>query len=159
MLFRMESEVPPVVPIRLKIEINCVEHFNELGLVKMPFAVKSHWFTGQCAITTYALNELLGTKLRALYQRKKGRDLFDLYVALTEAEVDTSEILQCYNRYMAFSVQQPPTYKQFVANMEAKMADPDFLGDTRVFLRPERPFDPQAGYEAVRAQLIDGLKK
>ena len=151
--------MPPVVPIRLKIEINCVEHFNELGLVKMPFAVESHWFTGQCAITTYALNELLGTKLRALYQRKKGRDLFDLYVALTEAEVDTSEILQCYNRYMAFSVQQPPTYKQFVANMEAKMADPDFLGDTRVFLRPERPFDPQAGYEAVRAQLIDGLKK
>lgn len=159
MLFRMESEVPPVVPIRLKIEINYVEHFNELGLVKMPFAVKSHWFTGQCAITTYALNELLGTKLRALYQRKKGRDLFDLYVALTEAEVNTSEILQCYNRYMAFSVQQPPTYKQFVANMEAKMADSDFLGDTRVFLRPERPFDPQAGYEAVRAQLIDGLKK
>ena len=89
----------------------------------------------------------------------KGRDLFDLYVALTEAEVNTSEILQCYNRYMAFSVQQPPTYKQFVANMEAKMADPDFLGDTRVFLRPERQFDPQAGYEAVRAQLIDGLKK
>ena len=159
MLFRMESEVPPVVPIRLKIEINYVEHFNELGLVKMPFAVKSHWFTGQCAITTYALNELLGTKLRALYQRKKGRDLFDLYVALTEAEENTSEILQCYNRYMAFSVQQPPTYKQFVANMEAKMADSDFLGDTRVFLRPERQFDPQAGYEAVRAQLIDGLKK
>jgi len=46
-----------------------------------------------------------------------------------------------------------------VANREGKMADPDFLGDTRVFLRPERPFDPQAGYEAVRAQLIDGLKK
>jgi len=29
------------------------------------------------------LEELLGTKLRALYQRRKGRDLFDLAVALT----------------------------------------------------------------------------
>ena len=87
MLFRMESEFPPTIQIRLKIEINCFEHFNELGLVKIPFIVENSWFTGECEITTYRLNELLGTKLRALYQRKKGRDLFDLYVALTKAEV------------------------------------------------------------------------
>ena len=29
-------------------------------------------------IRTYNINELLGTKFRALYQRSKGRDLFDL---------------------------------------------------------------------------------
>lgn len=84
MLFRMESEFPPVIQIRLKIEINCFEHFNELGLVKIPFVVENSRLTGRCGITTYQLNELLGTKLRALYQRKKGRDLFDLYVALTK---------------------------------------------------------------------------
>jgi len=43
--------------------------------------------------------------------------------------------------------------------MEAKMADPDFLGDTHVFLCPERQFDPLSGYEVVRALLIEGLKK
>lgn len=75
MLFRMESEIPPTIPLRLKIEINCFEHFNELGLVKVPFEVENSWFSGKCEITTYRLNELLGTKLRALYQRKKGRDL------------------------------------------------------------------------------------
>ena len=92
MLFRMESE------FRLKIEINCFEHFNELGLVKIPFVVENSRFTGRCGITTYQLNELLGTKLRALYQRKKGRDLFDLYVALTKAEVDVDELMRCYHR-------------------------------------------------------------
>ena len=66
MLFRMESEIPPTVQIRLKVEINCFEHFNELGLVKIPFSVDNSWFTGQCELTTYRLNELLGTKLRAL---------------------------------------------------------------------------------------------
>ena len=71
MLFRMESEIPPTIPLRLKIEINCFEHFNELGLVKVPFEVENSWFSGKCEITTYRLNELLGTKLRALYQRKK----------------------------------------------------------------------------------------
>ena len=109
MLFRMESEFPPTIQIRLKIEINCFEHFNELGLVKIPFIVENSWFTGECEITTYRLNELLGTKLRALYQRKKGRDLFDLYVALTKAEVDVNELMRCYHRYMSFAVQQPHT--------------------------------------------------
>ena len=71
MLFRMESEIPPTVQIRLKVEINCFEHFNELGLVKIPFSVDNSWFTGQCELTTYRLNELLGTKLRALYSVKK----------------------------------------------------------------------------------------
>lgn len=45
------------------------------------------WFSGRSELTTYALEELLGTKLRALYQRKKGRDLFDLQKALTSTEV------------------------------------------------------------------------
>ena len=94
MLFRMESEIPPTVQIRLKVEINCFEHFNELGLVKIPFSVDNSWFTGQCELTTYRLNELLGTKLRALYQRKKGRDLFDLYKALTLHEVNPDEIIR-----------------------------------------------------------------
>lgn len=98
MLFRMESEFPPVIQIRLKIEINCFEHFNELGLVKIPFVVENSRLTGRCGITTYQLNELLGTKLRALYQRKKGRDLFDLYVALTKTEVDVDELMRCYHR-------------------------------------------------------------
>ena len=144
MLFRMESEIPPTIPLRLKIEINCFEHFNELG---------------KCEITTYRLNELLGTKLRALYQRKKGRDLFDLYVALSEAVVDINEILRCYNRYMSFVVQQPPTYKQFINNMEEKMLDPDFLGDTQNLIRPDREFNPRLGYELVLEKLIERMRK
>lgn len=117
MLFRMESEIPPVVPIRLKIEINCFEHFNELGLLKVPFSVENSWFTGNCELTTYHLEELLGTKLRALYQRKKGRDLFDLYKAISDKDIDIELLLRCYYRYMSFSVTKAPTYKQFVQNI------------------------------------------
>ena len=159
MLFRMESEIPPVIPLRLKIEINCFEHFDVLGLVKVPFEMENSWFTGKCEITTYRLNELLGAKLRALYQRKKGRDLFDLYVALSEASVDIDEIIKCYNRYISFAVQQPPTYRQFINNMEEKMTDPDFLGDTQGLIRPDREFNPKLGYELVRSQLLDKLQK
>ena len=158
MLFRMESEIPPTVPIRLKVEINCYEHFDVLGLVKKPFSVENSWFTGQAELTTYNFNELLGTKLRALYQRKKGRDLFDLYVGLTAGQYNADEIIQCYNRYMAFVVDKPPTYKQFVNNLETKMTDLEFLGDTIGLIRSETEYDPVAAYELVKELLIDKLQ-
>lgn len=158
MLFRMESEIPPTVPIRLKVEINCYEHFDVLGLVKKPFSVENSWFTGQAELTTYQFNELLGTKMRALYQRRKGRDLFDLYVGLTKGQFDADEIIQCYNRYMAFTVENLPTYKQFVNNMEAKMTDEEFLGDTMGLLRPEMSFEPLSSYQLVKESLIDRLQ-
>lgn len=158
MLFRMESEIPPTVPIRLKVEINCYEHFDVLGLVKKPFSVENSWFTGQAELTTYNFNELLGTKLRALYQRKKGRDLFDLYVGLTDGQCDTDEIIQCYKRYMSFVVEKPPTYKQFVNNMETKMTDLEFLGDTLGLIRPEMAYNSEAAYQLVKELLIDKLQ-
>lgn len=156
MLFRMESEIPPVVPIRLKIEINCFEHFNELGLVKLPFKVENPWFSGKCDITTYKLNELLGTKLRALYQRRKGRDLFDLYVAMSHPDINVDEILRCYHRYIRFSVVQPPTKKQFILNLEEKLQDPEFVGDINLLLRPDISFDSSTGFNAI-SQIVQKL--
>ena len=58
MLFRMESEIPPTIPLRLKIEINCCEHFNELGLVKIPFEMENSWFSGKCGVTTVSYTHL-----------------------------------------------------------------------------------------------------
>ena len=75
---RFDSEDAPPLEMRLKIEINSREHFAELGLVQVPFPVESRWFTGEANVTTFDVNELLSTKLRALHQRKKRRDLFDL---------------------------------------------------------------------------------
>ena len=58
---------------RIKIEINTREHFSVRELERIPHRVESRWFAGEAPILTYALDEMLGTKLRALYQRKKGR--------------------------------------------------------------------------------------
>ncbi len=157
MLCRMQSEGTPPIPLRLKVEINCVEHFTEMGLVKHPFSVRNQWFSGECDITTYNLAELLGTKMRALYQRKKGRDMLDLYLALTLTDVEAADIIRCYRRYMAFAVEQPPTHRQFVLNMEQKMQDEDFLNDSKLLLRPDVTYDPHEAYEVVGTRLIDLL--
>ena len=84
--------------------------------------------------------------------------LHKIFYSATKAEVDVNELMRCYHRYMSFAVQQPPTYKQFVANMEEKMVDPDFLGDTQLLLRPDEPFDPIEGYKAVKERLIENMQ-
>ena len=157
LVFRFESEIEPVLPIRLKVEINCREHFSVLGLAKAGFGINNQWFSGQCSITTYRLNELLGTKLRALYQRRKGRDLFDLHKALVSAETDSEQILHCYREYMGFVVDRPPTRKEFLLNIEQKTKDAEFLGDTNMLLRPGEKYDPKEACELVKNELIGKL--
>jgi predicted nucleotidyltransferase component of viral defense system len=156
--FRFPSEFSPDKMLRLKIEINCREHFSVLGYHKFPFEVNSAWFAGRCDITTYKIEELLGTKLRALYQRRKGRDLFDLYTAISlKTDLNIDNIVLAYKKYMEFSVLQPPTQKLFLKNMELKMSDKDFLGDTLALLRIDEKYNHNVAYELVKDTIISKI--
>lgn len=157
MKFRFESEIAPVVPMRLKIEINCREHFAELGWEKKNFSVQSNWFGGQCPLTTYKVEELLGTKIRALYQRRKGRDLYDLYQAFTKTRLDVETMLHCYRRYMDFSVGNGPSQREFIQSMELKLQDKYFVGDIVGLIRPDEIYDHETAYELVKKELLDKM--
>ncbi|MEX2411731.1 MAG: nucleotidyl transferase AbiEii/AbiGii toxin family protein, partial [Candidatus Paceibacterota bacterium] len=96
---------------------------------------------------TYQPEELLGTKLRALYQRKKGRDLFDLYYALENLELDIDKIIECFHAYMQEEENKAPTAREFEMNLEEKMQDEEFTGDIVGLLRPEVGYDQRQAYE------------
>ena len=157
MRYRYLSEVAPQVPMRLKIEINCMEHFCQLGYLHLPFEVSSDWFTGACKIKTFQLPELLCTKFNAVYGRKKVRDLFDIDYALQKTDVDSDAILMCWRTYRELIHEEPVSEKNFVVNMEAKLRDSDYLSDMDMFLRPGTVFDPKAAWSNVRSRLVDGL--
>lgn len=158
MKFRFDSEFPPIVSLRLKIETNCREHFTVLGWEKKPFEVKSSWFNGECNLITYQLEELLGTKLRALYQRRKGRDLYDLWKALTTSNLNPDILIKCYKEYMNFSSKKPiPSTREFRLNIEDKKIDPDFLGDTAALLRPDEKYYHEEAFKIVIDTLIERM--
>jgi len=157
LVYRFESEIPPVINLRLKIEINCREHFTVLGYKEIEHSIENTWAKGSCKLIAFDAEEMLGTKFRALYQRKKGRDLFDLYHALTNLELDTKTLIKCYKKYMAFSVDKPPTQKQFLMNMEEKMQDPDFEGDIYGLLRPGVEYNQNNAYELIKTELIEKI--
>jgi predicted nucleotidyltransferase component of viral defense system len=100
MTYRYDSEEVPSLPMRLKIEINSREHFSVYGIETQRFSVTSRWFEGTAGVKTYKLEELLGTKLRALYQRRKGRDLFDLWIFSQRATINPRRIVECFTRYL-----------------------------------------------------------
>lgn len=159
LVFRVQPTDVGAGEIHLKVEINCKEHFSVFQTVRVPFSVENDWFSGRCDVLTYELDELVGTKVRALYQRLKGRDLFDVYTALISDKLNLNRVMTAYDRYLRFVASHTPTYKEFVLNMDEKIQNPEFLGDTTGLLRPGLTFEPQPAWEQVRDEIVSCLIK
>ncbi|HLB58267.1 MAG: hypothetical protein A3C55_04510 [Gammaproteobacteria bacterium RIFCSPHIGHO2_02_FULL_42_13] len=158
-IYRFDSESIPITPMRLKVEINTREHFTVLGLVKKIFAVENQWVSNKAELTTYTLEELLGTKLRALYQRKKGRDLFDIAMALKQfPSLEINKVIQCFDHYMDHAATKI-SRAEFEANLSEKLNDVSFIEDIAPLLRQDTAlsYDPLAEVENVRKKVINFL--
>ncbi len=154
--YRFESEDVPPLPLRLKVEINSREHFAVYGYTQLPFTVSSRWFEGSSEISTYTLEELLATKLRALYQRRKGRDLFDLAVALEETALDPDRVVAAFSKYMERG-SHDVTRARFEQNIEAKLRDAQFNSDIGPLLATGFSWDGEEAAEIVRSRLLGRL--
>jgi predicted nucleotidyltransferase component of viral defense system len=156
LIYRIISEEE--VPLKLKVEINTREHFTVEGYQNQPFAVQSRWFKGNCEITTYTLEELLATKLRALYQRRKGRDLFDLWLGITEGKADAGRIIHIFKHYME-NEGQTVDNMNYEKNLQEKMIHRGFLTDLNPLLPADAEYDVQEAYDFIRSKIIDPLDR
>jgi predicted nucleotidyltransferase component of viral defense system len=87
--------------LKVKIEINTREHQNLHGLKTYPFEIVSDWRQAKANIVSFEPEELFGTKLRALLQRDKHRDLFDLNEGLLQLDLDRDKLIACLHHYLA----------------------------------------------------------
>ena len=58
---------------------------------------------------------------------------------------------------MKFDVEHPPTQKIFIANMEEKMKDKDFIGDINVILRSGVEYDNEEAYDFVKQTVLEKI--
>lgn len=157
MIYRFETTSRPVQKMRLKVEINTREHFAVFGIKKERFSVKSPWFSGAVDIGTYQVEELLGTKLRALYQRKKGRDLYDLWLAITSIKLDDRKIVECFERYLmngGISISRA----EFEENLVGKLRDPAFIDDIEPLLPTGVNYNIAEAGELICNRLVAMLR-
>lgn len=163
MIYRFDSEIPPVTPLRLKVEVNTREHFSVFGFSRKRLAIDSPWFQGSAELLTYDVEELLATKLRALYQRRKGRDLYDLAAAVERLpQLDCVKVVECFERYLEHE-EHRVSRAEFEANMAGKMRDPAFHGDLVPLLaigslEGAANYDPEIGYRRVHVEFISRLR-
>lgn len=59
---------------------------------------------------------------------------------------------------MEFVVEKAPSYKQFVNNMQEKMADSEFTSDMQALLRPDLSFNPVEAYPLICDTFIDRME-
>lgn len=97
-----------------------------------------------------------GTALHKLYLSPQSRYSEDIDLVQIEAE-PIKPILSRLGEVLDFSVSQPPTYKQFILNMESKMTDPDFLEDMGSLIRSDETYDIQKAYQIVKQRIIEKL--
>lgn len=131
--------------MRVKVEVNTFERAPARPLVHVRHAVASPWFTGAADVQTFDLAELVATKIRALFQRSKGRDLFDLWLAITRLGVTPQDLVACFAPY------RPDGYtaRRAELNLREKLRSEDFRND----LRPLVGVWPE-GYDLDRAGAL-----
>lgn len=120
--------------------------------------VDTRWITGSASILTYELDELLGTKLRALFQRKKGMDLFDLWWAgRYDDSIDYGRVVRCFHEYLAHEGIRV-SHAEFEANLSQELNDPAFAGDTEPLLAPGIDWVPTEGARLLDEEVLPRLK-
>ena len=155
--YRFESEEPPARPLRLKIEINTREHFAVLKYNWLPLLVDNPWFAGEADVTTYALDELVGTKLRSLYRRRKRRDLFDLWLCPSRGLIAPAQGVACFAAYMTHE-RRTISRAEFERSLFEKDSNPGFLGDLHPLLAGSVNNDASIAMAVVRDRLVSRLK-
>lgn len=101
LVFKFAPEIDPEATLKLKVEINTREHESLYGISKYPFEIDSRWHRAKTDIASFEPEELFGTKLRALLQRRKNRDLFDLNEGLKQLSMDPGKLIACFEHYLA----------------------------------------------------------
>jgi predicted nucleotidyltransferase component of viral defense system len=142
--------------IRLKIEINEVEIAPFDALQSLPFKVDNPWFSGSADIPTFSTEEVLSTKMRALLQRNKGRDLVDLAHALDVfPKLDVQRTVEMFAEYVK---QKPIPRWEAEKRMFEKLERRGFLADVHPLLAADERarFDDAAGKRAFQ-RVFEGL--
>lgn len=152
-LYRFQAEGSPPVRLRLKIEINTEEPLVVFGHREVPYEVRSPWFSGVADVRTFSIEELLATKLRALYQRRQGRDLFDLGAFLARTDTDAAQVATAFQKYLERTGQRV-SRAEFEANLSLKLTSESFVTAPLSLLPVGTPWDPAAAATLVKERLL-----
>ncbi|HSU17947.1 MAG TPA: nucleotidyl transferase AbiEii/AbiGii toxin family protein [Longimicrobium sp.] len=166
MVFAYRPTFAPPAEMTIKVEVNYSERDPVFAVIDLPYHPPLAGLSGPVMLRSYDLNEMLGTKLRALLQRTQGRDLFDLQCALARYEAsvrnggtplfEPERVAVAFLDYMRRE-NTVITRALFERELERKLANRSFRDDMPLVLPAGLEFDVLAAGEAVRSVLLSHL--
>jgi predicted nucleotidyltransferase component of viral defense system len=150
----------------IKVEVNLNENASLYPLVSVELeTLDDDGYPVRAMARSYDINEMLGTKTRALMQREQGRDLFDLVHAwqlsqngATPYAVDGAKAMEAFVWYLEQEGTHLPA-SEANARLDERMRNRAFRRDMNTLLRPGLPkFDVDAAAAVVRQAYFQYLK-
>jgi predicted nucleotidyltransferase component of viral defense system len=168
-VIRQEYKYRPTMPGqpegKIKIEVNCTERQPFYAVVDLPYEPPVKELASAVTLRSYDLDEMIGTKMRALLQRDQGRDLFDLWWALTAPipkvahRLDPQRAVAAFVDYM-HREGTVVTFAEYVEELEKKQRMPKFRSDMDAMLRIGLPsYNVDIAAKAVGEQLLAFLSQ
>ena len=160
MTYSLPSISEPGMTLDIVVEANVTERTPHRPIVEIPFEFPFRDALVKTLVNGYDIHEMLGTKMRALFQRRRGRDLFDLYWALTLAKppVDPAAIIESFQHYLR-QEDSSAGRAEFAGILQSHLADRGFCSDMNQLLRVGAEYDPQKAGAYVKARLLSLLPK
>jgi predicted nucleotidyltransferase component of viral defense system len=156
--YAIPSLMEPGTNLEIVVEANVTERKPHRPLITNSFEFPFRDSAVRAEINGYDIHEMLGTKLRALFQRRRGRDLFDLYWALTLAKpaVNPAQIIESFQHYLGLE-RSVARRAEFVGLLDAHLADRGFCSEMHSLLRAGITYDPQQAGSYVKTKLLSLL--
>ena len=155
MTYAIPSLMEPGTNLEVVVEANVTERTPHLPVIRIPFEFPFQDSVVSTQVNGYDLHEMLGTKLRALFQRRRGRDLFDLYWALTLAKpaMSPAKTIESFQHYLKLEGSVAGR-AEFISLLDAHLADRGFCSDMNPLLRVGITYDPQQAGDYVKSKLL-----
>jgi len=138
--------------MQLKVEVNLNENQSLFPLAHVDVTVPDGTAQRTVSVVSYDLDEMLGTKLRALLQREHGRDLYDLWRAWDAAskspkvKLDPARVGEAFRYYMA---QEGSVFsaEDVRFELDRRMMSKRFLADMQGYLPTGVTYTPQTAFD------------
>lgn len=150
--YAIPSLIEPGTNPEIVVEANVTERQPHRSVIKIPFEFPFREVAIRTQVSGSDIHEMLGTKMRALFQRRRGRDLFDLYWALKLAKpaVAPAKIIESFQHYLKLEGSGAGR-AEFISLLDAHLADRGFCSDMNPLLRLGITYDPQQAGADVTA--------